>query len=202
MRDFESTKEKLKQTEVERENIKEELDVLKRESEALEDFVREDLNETTEDGVKSALQRYNEKCQETEKQNSVLKKEAEDFQKLQNVVGDSLSKNLLRLSVDDAVLNDAQVKPKVLEKILEGRNTLGRMLEEYEEEQAEVKKQLGKDLFSLVVEKDSELNETQNALRMANALKSGKNVKEIVKGYEDLIDSQRRLLKIFSRKVG
>ena len=192
-KDFESLKEKLKKAEVDRENIEEELGVLKNDMKETEDFVREKLNQDVGDGVMSALEQYKERYEETENQNKFLKEEVETMKKVQNVVGDSLSEKLLELSKEGLILNDTQDVPRCVDGLVNrDKNTLANVLNKYENDLGKVKQHLGEDLFSRVVDNDVGLDgeESEQPLKMVDELRNGRHIKEIVREYEDLINSQ------------
>ena len=191
-KDFQSLNEKLKNAEVKQENMEKELEVLKKESKEIEDFVREDLNQDTENGVKSALETFKEMCEKNDAENKSLKEEAKKLTKLQNIVGDNLSKKLIDLSKEGLVLDDSEDNPKCLESLINDNKSLASILNQYESELAKVEQHLGDDLLSIVTNRDSELDEeeSENPLKIVDELKNGKNLKEIIKEYEDLINSQ------------
>ena len=191
-KDFESLNEKLKANEFDRENIKEELGDLRNDMEEIEDFVRENLGQDTGNGVISALEKCKENCEKNGKQNNLLKAEVEKMKKIQNVVGDNLSEKLLDLSKEGMILNDTQEIPKCVEGLVKDKNTLASVLNEYENDLDKVKQHLGEDLFSLVVGKDAGLNGEENdqRLKMAEELRCGRHIEDVVREYEDLINSQ------------
>ena len=191
-KDFQSLNEKLKNAEVKQENMEKELEVLKKESKEIEDFVREDLNQDTENGVKSALETFKEMCEKNDAENKSLKEEAKKLTKLQNIVGDNLSKKLIDLSKEGLILDDSEDNPKCLESLINDNKNLASILNQYESELAKVEQHLGDDLLSIVTNRDSELDEeeSENPLKIVDELKNGKNLKEIIKEYEDLINSQ------------
>ena len=191
-KDFQSLNEKLKNAEVKQENMEKELEVLKKESKEIEDFVREDLNQDTKNGVKSALETFKEMCEKNDAENKALKEEAKKLTKLQNIVGDSLSKKLIDLSKEGLVLDDSEDNPKCFESLINDNKSLASILNQYESELAKVEQHLGDDLLSIVTNRDSELDEeeSENPLKIVDELKNGKNLKEIIKEYEDLINSQ------------
>ena len=191
-KDFQSLNEKLKNAEVKQENMEKELEILKKESKEIEDFVREDLNQDTENGVKSALETFKEMCEKNDAENKALKEEAKKLTKLQNIVGDNLSKKLIDLSKEGLVLDDSEDNPKCLESLINDNKSLASILNQYESELAKVEQHLGDDLLSIVTNKDSELDEeeSENPLKIVDELKNGKNLKEIIKEYEDLINAQ------------
>ena len=191
-KDFQSLNEKLKNAEVKQENMEKESEVLKKESKEIEDFVREDLNQDTENGVKSALETFKKMCEKNDAENKALKEEAKKLTKLQNIVGDNLSKKLIDLSKEGLVLDDSEDNPKCLESLINDNKSLASILNQYESELAKVEQHLGDDLLSIVTNRDSELDEkdSENPLKIVDELKNGKNLKEIIKEYEDLINSQ------------
>jgi chromosome segregation ATPase len=191
-KDFESLNEKLKANEFDRENIKEELGDLRSDMEEIEDFVRENLGQDTGNGVISALEKCKENCEKNGKQNNLLKAEVEKMKKIQNVVGDNLSEKLLELSKEGMILNDTQEIPKCVEGLVKDKNTLASVLNEYENDLDKVKQHLGESLFSLVVGKDAGLNGEENdqPLKMAEELRCGRHIEDVVREYEDLINSQ------------
>ena len=191
-KDFESLNEKLKANEFDRENIKEELGDLRNDMEEIEDFVRENLGQDTGNGVISALEKCKENCEKNGKQNNLLKAEVEKMKKIQNVVGDNLSEKLLDLSKEGMILNDTQEIPKCVEGLVKDKNTLASVLNEYENDLDKVKQHLGESLFSLVVGKDAGLNGEENdqPLKMAEELRCGRHIEDVVREYEDLINSQ------------
>ena len=190
--DFQLLNEKLKEAEVDRENIREDLGILKDDMTEIEDFVRLDMSQNVEDGVMLALERYREKYEDTQNQNNLLKEELERMKHIQNVVGESLSERLMELPKEELMLNDTQDIPKCVEELVLDKNTLATVLNEYENDLDKVKQHLGEELFSLVVSKDANLESRENeeTVKMADDLRNGRHIKEIVKEYEDVINSQ------------
>ena len=190
--DFQLLNEKLKEAEVERENIREDLGILKDDMTEIEDFVRLDMSQNVEDGVMLALERYREKYEDTQNQNNLLKEELERMKHIQNVVGESLSERLLELPKEELMLNDTQDIPKCVEELVLDKTTLATVLNEYENDLDKVKQHLGEELFSLAVGKDANLEsgESEETVKMADDLRNGRHIKEIVKEYEDVINSQ------------
>ena len=189
-KDFESLNEKLKDAEVKQENVEKELEVLSKERKEIEDFVREDLNQDTENGIKSALETFKEIREKNNAERKALKEDAENLRRLQNIVGDNLSKTLIDLATEGLVFNDTDDNPKCLGSLVNDNKSLANILNQYESELAKVRQHLGENLLSIVIDKDSDEEESEKPLKIADELKNGKNLKEIIQEYEDLINSQ------------
>ena len=189
-KDFECLRERLKDAEVKRERIKEEVEGLKRNNKRIEDFVREEMNESMENGILLALKKINEDCKQNKAENKILKDEVKNLENLKHIVGGTLSKNLLELSEEELVFNDTQNIPKCLESLVKNKKSLAGVLSEYEDELENVKNHLGEDLLSVVADKELDNYESEEPLKMMDDLKNGKRLKDIIKDYEDLITSQ------------
>ena len=133
-KDFESLKEELMNAKTEREKVDEDVARLRNNEKEIKDYVRDDLVLDTENGIKSALEKYKENYENTLKQINFLKEKAKAFENLQNSVGNTLSKKLLELSNEEIVFNDTQDNPKCLEQFMKENKTLASILKEYEAE--------------------------------------------------------------------
>ena len=189
-KDFESLNEKLKDAEVKQENVEKELDVLRKERKEIEDFVREDLNQDTENGVKSALETFKEIRVKNDAENKAMKEDVENLTRLQNIVGENLSKTLIDLAKEGLVFSDTDDNPKCLGSLVNDNKSLANILNQYERELDKVRQHLGENLLSIVIDKDSDEEASEKPLKIADELKNGKNLKEIIQEYEDLINSQ------------
>ena len=191
--DLESELEKLSKT-GNGGQFREELEVLKNEKDEIRNYLEKVLHRNMSGGVKKALEDLRKEFKEMEEQHQLLTIEYESSRELKKIVGESLAEKLLNLCKGTkSFFDDTHYTPRCLVSIRTDGITLVRVLENYEKDFDMVEQLLGSELFGCILKRDLEPNEkVKRTLQMLSELEDdqGKDLMQIVKTYEDLIDSQ------------